>query len=54
MYQAHGGYYLMMAVGFMGLGFVIIYGAERITRWAFNEPSPYSITEDEDAPSQSE
>ena len=50
-YQAHNGYYLMMSVGFMGLGFLLIYGAERITRWAFNEPSPYLTRGDEDAPS---
>jgi hypothetical protein len=42
MYQAHNGYYLMMAIGFMGFGFLLIYGAEGVTRWKFNESSPYS------------
>jgi hypothetical protein len=32
--------YTFYAVGALGFGFVLISGAERLTRWAFNEPSP--------------
>jgi hypothetical protein len=32
--------YAFYAVGALAFGFVLISGAERLTRWAFNEPSP--------------
>jgi hypothetical protein len=49
-YQAHDGYYLMMSLGLMGFALVLIYGAERITRWAFSEPSRIEVIDVEDAP----
>jgi hypothetical protein len=33
-------YGLVFAIGSMALGFILIAGAERLTRWAFNETSP--------------
>ncbi|HEY3391753.1 MAG TPA: hypothetical protein VGK58_03540 [Lacipirellulaceae bacterium] len=32
--------YLVYAVGSVALCFILISGAERLTRWAFNEPQP--------------
>lgn len=31
---------LVFAVGNLVLSYVLIFGADRLTRWAFNEPSP--------------
>lgn len=31
---------LVLAVGYLALAYVLIFGAERLTRWTFNEPSP--------------
>lgn len=39
------GLYLIYAVGSMAFGIILLIKAERITRWAFSEPSP---PEDED------
>jgi hypothetical protein len=41
------GYYLVYAVCFLAFGFLLLWGAERLTRWAFNEP-------DTTAPEQNE
>ena len=35
--------YAFYAAGALGFGFVLISGAERLTRWAFNEPSPVKV-----------
>jgi hypothetical protein len=35
--------YAVYAVGALGFGFVLISGTERLTRWAFNEPSPVEV-----------
>jgi hypothetical protein len=32
-------YYLVYAVCLAASGFILIWGAERLTRWAFNEPA---------------
>ena len=31
-------FYIVSSLGSIAFGFVLIYGAERITRWAFSEP----------------
>jgi hypothetical protein len=43
--QSHAGYVAVFAVGLTVLSYVLIFGAERLTRWSFNEPAPDEETE---------
>lgn len=38
--RAHRSADMVFAGGYIGLGFILVYGAERITRLAYNEPAP--------------
>lgn len=35
--QSHSSYYGVFAAGYFALSYVLVFGAERITRWAFGE-----------------
>lgn len=35
--EARTGYTLVYAVGYLALSYVLVFGAERLTRWAFGE-----------------
>ena len=39
-------YVLVFSIGYFLLSYILVFGAERLTRLAFNEPSPNDDTED--------
>ncbi len=45
--ETHSSYYGVFAAGYFSLSYVLVFGAERITRWAFGETQDATIASDE-------